>query len=147
MRLTASGRSTRQIGSALGIASGSVVGYLQRARAVDLTWDKAAVMTDEAVEAMLFRPVALGRNEPAARTPIPYAYVHQELRRDGVTLQLLWEEYRASALAAQGTTTTTTTPYRYSQFCELYGAWRSRLSPTMRQVHRAGEQSLHRLLR
>ena len=28
----------------------------------------------------------------------------------------------------------------YSQFCELYRAWKGRLSPTMRQVHVAGEK-------
>jgi transposase len=136
LRQSASGRSTRQIGAALGIASGSVVGYLQRARAADLTWEKASSMTDDAVEALLFRPVALGRNEPCARLPIPFAHVHQELRRDGVTLQLLWEEYRASTAG-----TAALAPYKYSQFCELYGAWRHRLSPTMRQVHRAGEKA------
>jgi hypothetical protein len=42
LRLTASGRSTRQIGIALGVASGSVVGYLQRARAVELTWERVS---------------------------------------------------------------------------------------------------------
>lgn len=93
-------------------------------------------MTDEAVEALLFRPVALGRNGPCARLPIPFAHVHQELRRDGVTLQLLWEEYRASTAG-----TTALAPYKYSQLCELYGAWRHPLSPTMRQVHRAGEKA------
>lgn len=137
LRLTAGGRSTRQIATALGIASGSVVGYLQRARSVELTWERAVGMSDAAVEAMLFRPAALGRNEPVARAPIPFSHVHQELRRAGVTIQLLWEEYRADAATAAEPKT----PYKYSQFCELYRAWRRRLSPTMRQMHRAGEKA------
>ena len=29
-------------------------------------------------------------------THADYAYVHQELKRKGVTLQLLWEEYHAT---------------------------------------------------
>jgi len=52
------------------------------------------------------------------------------LRRPGVTLQLLWEEYR----------TLHPTGYGYSRWCELYRGWEGRLSPTMRQVHPAGER-------
>jgi len=43
---------------------------------------------------------------------------------------LLWQEYRAGAPEGYG----------YSRFCELYDEWESRLSPTMRQVHPAGER-------
>lgn len=134
LRLTEMGRSQREVAAVLRISAGTVVGYLKRARVAALTWERAADMTDEAVEAELFRDV--GRNLPTTRAPIPFAHVHQDLSRVGVTLQLLWEEYQAAALAAGGSV-----PYRYSQFCELYGAWRRRLSPTMRQVHRAGEKA------
>src|SRR6266567_5514085 len=58
------------------------------------------------------------------------AWVHGELRRAGVTLSLLWQEYLA----------TNPEGYRYSQFCEHYHRFRKRLSPVMRQVHRAGEK-------
>jgi transposase len=56
--------------------------------------------------------------------------VHRELRRPGVTLMLLWQEYRAAEPGG----------YQYSRWCELYRAWESRLSPTMRQAHPAGER-------
>jgi transposase len=135
LRLTNAGRSQREVAASLAIATGTVAGYLQRARQAGLTWERAEVMTDDAVEAMLFRNV--GQNEPAARAVIDFAHLHRELSRTGVTLQLLWEEYHASAISCGGTRL----PYRYSQFCELYGAWRSKLSPTMRQVHRAGEKA------
>jgi hypothetical protein len=36
----------------------------------------------------------VGRNEPSARAPIDFVWVHRELRRTGVTLQLLWLEYQ-----------------------------------------------------
>jgi transposase len=52
------------------------------------------------------------------------------LKRRGVTLALLWQEYRAEH--AQG--------YAYSWFCERYSDWRKRISPTMRQTHLAGEK-------
>ena len=56
--------------------------------------------------------------------------IHRELRRKGVTLQLIWEEYRAAHPDGYGR----------SWFCELYRAWEGRLSPTMRQAHVAGEK-------
>jgi hypothetical protein len=60
-----------------------------------------------------------------------WTHVHRELRRPGVTLMLLWEEYRASEPGG----------YCYSRWCELYRAWEGRLSPTMRQSHpAAGER-------
>jgi transposase len=58
------------------------------------------------------------------------AYIHHELRRPSVTLMLLWEEYRQREPDGYG----------YSRWCELYRAWEGRLSPTMRQVHPAGER-------
>src|SRR6185312_11954375 len=65
------------------------------------------------------------------RRPQPdWTAVHRELRRPGVTLQLLWEEHRAAHPDGYG----------YSRFCEHYRAWEARLSPTMRQSHVAGER-------
>jgi hypothetical protein len=52
--------------------------------------------------------------------------IHQELRRKGVTFQLLWEEY-ADANSDEH--------HSYSHFCVLCREWRQRLSPTMRQTH------------
>jgi transposase len=56
--------------------------------------------------------------------------VHEELKRRGVTLMLLWEEHRAEHIDGHG----------YSRFCALYGEWRKRLAPTMRQTHVAGDK-------
>lgn len=125
-------RSQREVASSLTIGVGTVVGYLHRVRESGLTWQELQPLSDEEVEAKLFRMV--GRKEPPSRVPIDFPHIHTELRRNGVTLQLLWEEYSAPA-RQRGLV-----PYGYSQFCELYGAWRKRLQPTMRQHHRAGEK-------
>lgn len=61
-----------------------------------------------------------------------FSTVHHELRRKGMTLMLLWEEYRAS-FASQST-------YSYSQFCENYRSFAKKLKRSMRQIHRAGEK-------
>lgn len=135
LRLKHSGCSQREIASSVAVAVGTINGHLQRAQQAGLTWDVAQSMTDAEVEAALFRDV--GRNEGATRAAIDYGHVHAELSRLGVTLQLLWFEYQES-VAARGDGTK---PYQYSQFCELYAAWRVRLKPSMRRVHRAGEKA------
>ena len=84
-------------------------------------------MDDGALEARLF-PVPDGpvidRSEP------DWSAIHAEMKHKGVTLTLLWEEYRADH--ADG--------YGYSRFCDLYRQWRGRTSPVMRQVHQAGDK-------
>jgi transposase len=111
-----------------------VFGHLRRAGEAGMTWERAQSMTDVELEAALFRDA--GRNVGAMRAVIDYAHVHAELSRPGVTLQLLWLEYQEGVVARGGGEK----PYQYSQFCELYGAWRVRLKPSMRRVHRAGEK-------
>ena len=59
-----------------------------------------------------------------------WAAVHRELKRPGVTLALLWDEYRGRHPDGYG----------YSAFCEHYRRWTGRLSPVMRQRHAAGER-------
>jgi transposase len=54
-----------------------------------------------------------------------FALIHPELKRKGVTLTLLWEEY-AAAHPGQA--------YRYSQFCLLYHRFAASLKRSMRQV-------------
>ncbi len=87
----------------------------------------AAELDDAALERRLFTPPFV--TEPHRPQPA-WARIHAELRRPGVTLMLLWEEYRAGQPEGYG----------YSRFCALYAEWRGRLSPTMRQTHPAGER-------
>lgn len=63
-----------------------------------------------------------------------YAHIHQELKRSGVTLQLLWEEYQRGH-GAQGLPA-----YKYTSFCVKYRAWAASLKRSMRQVHPGGER-------
>ncbi len=131
----ACGLAQREIAASCAISKGSVSEYLARAHDAGLTWELAGSLSDTEVEARLFKQV--GRNEPSARAPIDFEWVHRELRRAGVTLQLLWVEYQqAVATRSDGAR-----PYQYSQFCDLYASWRSRLALSMRQTHRAGERA------
>lgn len=141
LRLKQLGRSQRQLASSLCIAVGTVCSQLQRARKAGMTWERAVEMTDSELEAELFRDG--GRSVVATRAAIDYGHLHEQLHQAGVTLQLLWSE-DLDWVATRGDGTK---PYQYNRFCELYGACRSRLRPSMRIVHRAGEKAFIELFR
>lgn len=122
------GRSDRQIAQSVGLARSSVGQYVGRFQAAGLVWPVSPALTDRDLEAALFPPPPA---VPASRRGVPdWPAVHQELRRKGVTLFLLWQEYKAAC--PEG--------FQYSWFCEHYQAWRGRCDRVMRQVHRAGEK-------
>jgi transposase len=123
------GASDRAIARSTGLARSTVSEYVARAAAAGLGWPLPATLTNAALEALLFAKT--GSTPGVRRKAEPdWPSIHRELRRAGVTLMLLWQEYRAGAPEGYG----------YSRFCELYGEWEGRLSPTMRQVHPAGER-------
>jgi transposase len=129
------GLNQRLISASVGISKGSVSDYLARASAAGMTWADASSLDEDEVERRLFAQI--GHNEPPARVPIDFEWVHREMRRTGVTLQLLWVEYRdAAATAGNGGRA-----YQYSQFCDLYADFRAKVEVSMRQVHRAGEKA------
>lgn len=125
----ACGLSDRQIAKTRSMGRTAVGEYLRRARAAGLSWPLAEELDDAELEKRLFpAPPVI----PAQERPQPsWIEVHKELRRLGVTLFLLWQEYRE--VHPQG--------YQYSRFCEIYRRFAKKLSPSMRQVHRAGEKA------
>jgi transposase len=123
------GASTRMIARELGIAPSTVREYLGRAAAAGIGWPLAADVTDESLMARLFVNAGVRAGARFHAEPDWSALV-RELKRPGVKLLVLWEEYRA--LHPQG--------YAYSRFCQLFREFERRLSPTMRQQHVAGQK-------
>jgi transposase len=120
--------SHRQISVSCQIGMGTVWEYLRRAHTAGLSWPLPDELDDAKLEALLYPPLI---TTPESGRPLPdWSEVHRELRRKGVTLLLLWEEYRARHPEGYG----------YSRFCELYQAWSKTIDPRMRQVHKAGEK-------
>jgi transposase len=124
----AAGLSIRAIARSIHASPSTVGDYIRRAQVAGLSWPLPEGMDERAVEAKLFppRPPA----SPIVR-PLPeWAKVHRELRRKGVTLSLLWYEYKAEHPDG----------VQYSWFCERYRAWAQHIDVVMRQEHRAGEK-------
>jgi len=124
----AKGLSNRQIAAGSGIARPTVSEYLRRAAEAGLSWPLPADLDDAQLERLLFPPPP---DLPAESRGVPdWSHIHKELKHPGVTLFLLWQEYRQNHPDG----------YQYSWFCEHYRAWQGKLDVVMRQDHRAGEK-------
>src|SRR5215475_14115138 len=133
LRLLAGGSSKRKIAASLSIGATAAGDCVRRARRAGLSWPLPENLSDEALERLLYPPPLVAAKDRRAQPD--WAEIHRELRRPGVTLQLLWEEHRG--IHPDG--------YGYSRYCELYRAWEGRLSPTMRQRHDArGDRPIDR---
>ncbi len=121
------GLGVRAIARSCGLSHSTVSALLTRAEQVGLAWPMAADV-DEAVLVARLYPDKQGR--PRIQPEPDLATIHQELRRKGVTLQLLWLEYKAAH----------PTGYQYSQFCARYRTWRRTVDVSLRQTHVAGEK-------
>jgi transposase len=121
--------STRQIGRCCNLSPSTVIDYLARAKVAGLSWPLPENLDDTALEALLFP-----ENKQLSRysdQEIDFARIHQELSHKGVTLQLLWIEYKQEH-GDRG--------YQYSRFCELYQKWRQMTDTVLRQTYKAGEK-------
>lgn len=121
------GLSYNEVGRALKISKSAVGKYVSLARVAGVDWDVAQTLSDEDLEARLYRP-ALPRSSHQ-RAP-DFGVVHQELKRPGVTLMLLWEEYATGNPLA----------YKYTSFCIKYAEFAKCQQRSMRQIHIAGEK-------
>ena len=120
--------SHEQIAAALGISKGVVTKYVGLAGAAGLDWSAVQDSDEAAIE----RQLGMAPQRPRGHSQPDYARIHQELRRKGMTLMLLWEEYRADYADRQ--------TYGYSQFCDNFRRYTRQLKRSMRQIHRAGEK-------
>lgn len=128
LRLSA-GLSIRDINASTKVSVGAIQKLLAQAKVLELDWPLPAELDDSQL-ARLFYPGADTRVSSRYQVP-DWASVHQELKRKGMTKQLLWEEY---------TRQYPNRCYSYSQFCDRYTHWRGLQRRSMRQSHRAGEK-------
>lgn len=120
--------SYRDISKSLSISISTVSDYLARARQAGVGWPLPEGMTEQTLYDKLFLPVDSSMKE---RTLPDMEWVHRELRKKGMTLRLLWREYRDIHHDGFG----------YTQFCVRYRRYLKQITPMMRQAHRAGEKT------
>ena len=117
--------SQQAIAQITGIARSTVKDYLSRANVAGIDWPLAKEMDNETLNDRLFP------KQPKGSRPKPdWSYIHKELKRKSVTLQILWEEYKRAN--PEG--------YQYSWFTSCYRAWAKTKDVWMPQSHKAGEK-------
>jgi transposase len=130
IQLQSNSMSTREIGRALELSQGAIWKYLQAIRAAGIDAQGASQLSDAELEQRVWSAREIFRPSPAVLPDC--TWIHTELKRHKhMTLNLLWQEYRAK----YGDST-----LRYSSFCERYRHWLRRLNRSMRQRHYAGEK-------
>jgi transposase len=128
LRLFHEGRlSLNQIAKVLSLSRSTVQDYVRRLKNAELSGTELLLLPERELENRLFKKAAESRQRPEPDA----AYIHSELRKRGVTLQLLWEEYRKEHAEALG----------YTQFCERYHAFNKSLKVYLRQTHVGGERA------
>lgn len=123
--------SARLIAREVGVGRSTVQEYVARAIGAGLGWPLPPDLADVVLEQRLFPKQAAAKPGLRRHAEPDWAVLVREMKRPGVSLMILWEEYQAVHPQAYG----------YSRFCELYRAFERRLSPTMRQTHGAGHKA------
>jgi transposase len=119
----------RQIARSCSVGLATVNEYLARAEQAGVGWPLPEGWEEAELQSALLGEAA-GAREPERAAP-DFAAIHQQRQTQRfVTLQLLWEEYRAANPDG----------YQYSRFCELYQRWRRRQNVVLRQEYKAGEK-------
>ena len=111
----------KKIAKSCSIGNGTVTGYLDRAKAAGLSWPLPDNLDDTYLEQKLY-PASVEIITGNTLTP-DWTEIHKELKRKGVTLVLLWQEYKEKQ--PEG--------HQYSWFCDLYKRWSGKLDLVMRQ--------------
>jgi len=121
------GRSLRKTAETVRLSTGCVATASTRAKALGLDWSAIEKLDDEELETRLYGPRG-GKHNGRPEPDLPR--VHVELRRTGVTLQLLHLEYLDEHPDG----------YRYTMFCDRYSRWVRKQRLSMRQTHLAGDK-------
>ena len=94
------GLSVRRVCEATGVGKTAVCEYVSRAKVIGITWPIPPEISDAALERLLFTPA--GFHEGSTKRLPDWTKVHEELKRRGVTLMILWEEHRAEHVDGHG---------------------------------------------
>jgi len=120
--------SLRDAAIALGLSKTTVGEYLAEFKRTGLSYQAFKQMSDTEVIG-LFDKSNKSANPMYEELSKDFEYMEKELKRTGVTLYLLWEEYRQRQMEG----------FSYSRFCHHYRMWESRQDPDMHMEHKAGD--------
>jgi len=119
------GLNQRDVARGTGCSLGMVSMVLNRVKESAVT-DPLSLSTKE-LGSIIYPPVKKrDKAEP------DFQHIDREMKKKGVTLGLLWEEYKTQHPAG----------YMYTQFCTKYREYRKKNAVYMRKVYKAGERMM-----
>ena len=128
IRLKREGKSHKHIARSLSISRTTVVEYVKQLSSAGLSWQALQELNDESLDILLQSSFA--SNERHKRLLAFFPYMESELKKAGVTRQLLWQEYKQGEPDSYG----------YSQFCYHYQLWAKPQQFSGPLQHKAGEK-------
>ena len=130
LQLHKQGNGKRTIARNLNISKNTVKGYLNKLAASKFTIEQLLLMDDPVLEAIFHPGNPAYKDTRFENLKDRLDYYEKELKRLGVTKQLLWEEYRE--VHPEG--------YSHSQFCFHLSQHILRKNPSMVLHHNPGEK-------
>ncbi len=131
IRLTESGLSQRQISKALDVCRPVISETIQKIHNTDLTYSRIKEMRDTEIEEILSCQIcSSGPRKKSDKLKDMFPEYAKELKKTGVTLRLLWEEYQREN--PEG--------LKYTQFCYHFQQWKKDEKISMHIEHKAGEK-------
>jgi transposase len=125
--------TNRQIARAVAASPSTVSYYVTAFNQAGLEWPLDESFSErQLIESLAPYCKQLQSGNYSNKKAIPdYQYIHKSLKTKGVTLLLLWQEYRD--INKQLT-------YSYTEYCRRYREFKKSVSPNMRQSYTYGEK-------
>jgi Transposase and inactivated derivatives len=119
--------SHRQIAQSLNVSHTVINRYLKRFKKSNVSYESLLKLGDKEIVLALYAQ----ESKPCKRAIPDWDYIHKEMKRKAMTLELLHEEYVQANPNHH---------YGYTWFCTHYKKHSSKLTPTMRMHHKAGDK-------
>jgi transposase len=130
LQLHSQGRSKLQIAAQTGVARNTLKKYLRAYADSKLTFEEISTLSDKDLEELFVKPEEKPLSDKLQTLLALFPTLDKELKKKGMTRQLLWERYRAAHPDGLG----------LSQFKHYLSQWKAQTSPTMRMEHKAGDK-------
>ena len=130
LRLQSQGLSKLQIAAQTGIARNTLKKYIKEFTSSGLSFEEINELSDKELEDLFVKPEDRPLNERLQTLFSLFPAIEKELKRKGVTRQLLWKEYKTHHPDGVG----------LSQFKHYFSQWKAQVNPTMHMEHKAGDK-------
>ena len=130
LRLQSQGCSKLQIAAQTGIARNTLKKYIKEFTASGLSFEEINELSDKELEDLFVKPEDRPLNERLQTLFSLFPAIEKELKRKGVTRELLWKEYKTNHPDGVG----------LSQFKHYFSQWKAQVNPTMHMEHKAGDK-------